>query len=58
MGSAYAEFQDGEKGTLEVGKLADIIVLSDDIFTIDPTKIGDTRVLTTIIDGKVAFEAK
>ncbi|MGB2750779.1 MAG: amidohydrolase family protein, partial [Pyrinomonadaceae bacterium] len=57
-GSAYAEFQDGEKGTLAVGMLADIIILSDDIFTIDPTKIGDTRVLTTIIDGKVAFEAK
>ncbi|HRI03810.1 MAG TPA: amidohydrolase [Pyrinomonadaceae bacterium] len=58
LGSAYAEFQDGEKGTLEVGKLADIIILSDDIFTIDPNKIGDARVLTTIIDGKVVFEAK
>jgi predicted amidohydrolase YtcJ len=57
-GSAYAEFQNGEKGTLSVGMLADIIILSDDIFTIDPTKIGDARVLTTIIDGKVAFEAK
>lgn len=57
-GSAYAEFQDGWKGTLETGKLADIIILSDDIFTIDPTKIAQTRVLTTIADGRVVFEAK
>jgi len=57
-GSAYAEFQDDIKGTLEVGKLADFIVISDDIFTIDPIKIRDSRVLTTVVDGKVVYEAK
>lgn len=57
-GSAYAEFQDGVKGTLEVGKLADFVIISDDIFTIDPIKIATAKVLTTIIDGKVVFEAK
>jgi predicted amidohydrolase YtcJ len=57
-GSAYGEFQENWKGTLETGKLADIIILSDDIFTIDPAKIAQTRVLTTISDGKVVFEAK
>ncbi|MBK8464837.1 MAG: amidohydrolase [Chloracidobacterium sp.] len=57
-GSAYAEFQENEKGTLEIGKLADLIIISDDIFTIDATKIGTAKVLTTIIDGKVVFEAK
>lgn len=57
-GSAYAEFQDGWKGTLEVGKLADFVILSDDIFVIDPVKIGAVKVLTTVVDGKVVFESK
>lgn len=57
-GSAYAEFQENWKGTLTTGKLADIIILSDDIFTIDPVKIPQVRVLTTIADGRVVFEAK
>lgn len=57
-GSSYGEFQDNSKGTLEIGKLADFIVLSEDIFTIDPTKIRDVKVLTTVVDGKVVFERK
>ena len=57
-GSAYAEFQDDVKGTLEVGKLADLIIVSDDIFTIDPVKIRDARVITTIVDGRVVYQAK
>ena len=56
-GSAYAEFQDGWKGTLEIGKLADFVIISEDIFTIDPVKIGAAKVLTTVVDGKVVFEA-
>src|SRR5436190_550368 len=57
-GAAYGEFQETVKGTLEIGKLADVIILSDDIFTIDPVKIADARVLTTIMDGKVVYEVK
>lgn len=57
-GSAYAEFQENVKGTLEPGKLADLVIVSDDIFTIDPVKIRDARVLVTIIDGKVVYESK
>jgi predicted amidohydrolase YtcJ len=57
-GSAYAEFQENDKGTLTVGKLADIIIVSDDIFTIEPAKIANAKVLTTIVDGRVVFEAK
>lgn len=57
-GSAYAEFQDNAKGTLEPGKLADFVILSDDIFTIDPVKIRDSKVLMTIVNGKVVFEGK
>jgi predicted amidohydrolase YtcJ len=55
-GSAYAEFQENWKGTLEPGKLADFVILSEDIFTIDPVKIRDVTVLKTIVDGKVVFE--
>ncbi len=57
-GSAFAEFQDADKGTIEVGKLADLIVLSDDIFTMDPTKINGVTVMTTIVDGKVVYERR
>jgi len=55
-GSAYAEFQEGVKGTLEVGKLADFVILSEDIFTIDPVKIRDVKVVLTVVDGKIAFQ--
>lgn len=57
-GSAYAEFQENVKGTLEIGKLADFVIISDDIFKIDPVKIADAKVLTTVVNGKVVFEAK
>jgi predicted amidohydrolase YtcJ len=57
-GSAFAEFQDNIKGTLEIGKVADLVILSADIFRIDPVTIGDVAVLYTIVDGKVVFERK
>ena len=57
MGSAYSEFQDKVKGSITPGKLADIVVLSDDIFTIPPEKIRDVHVLKTILGGKVVFDA-
>lgn len=55
MGSAYAEFQEKEKGSLTVGKLADMVILSDDIFAIDPAKIRDVKVLKTFVGGKVIY---
>ena len=58
QGSAFAEFQENSKGTIAVGKLADFVILSDDIFKIDPVKIWDVRVLQTIMDGKIVYEAK
>lgn len=57
LGSAYAEFQENEKGTLEVGKLADMVILSEDIFTIDPTTIANVSVLKTIVGGRVVFDS-
>jgi len=58
MGSAYASLEDGIKGSIEPGKLADLAVLSDDIFHIDPVAIEKTKVDVTIFDGKVIFERK
>ena len=57
-GSAYAEFQENVKGTIEIGKLADFVILSEDIFTIDPVKIWNVKVIATVVDGRVVYEAK
>jgi predicted amidohydrolase YtcJ len=56
--SAYAEFAEKEKGTLEPGKLADLAVLSQDIFTIPPPEMPKTTSVLTIVGGKIAFDAK
>jgi predicted amidohydrolase YtcJ len=56
-GSAYAAFSDGQVGTLEVGKLADLAVLSQDIFSVAPETIGKTRVVTTMVGGKIVYSA-
>jgi len=53
---AYAEFAEKKKGTLEVGKLADVVVLSQNIFQINPGEIQKTGVVYTIVGGKVVFE--
>jgi predicted amidohydrolase YtcJ len=55
-GSAYAEFQDKDKGTIARGKLADLVILSDDIFSIPLTAIKDVKVQTTIVGGKVVYQ--
>jgi len=56
MGSAYAEFQENNKGSITPGKLADMVILGDDIFAIDPKLIRDVQVETTILGGKVVWE--
>jgi len=55
-GSAYAEFQEAEKGTIARGKLADLVVLSDDVFSIPPARIKDVQVMTTIVGGRVVYQ--
>ena len=57
MGSAYAEFQDTVKGSITPGKLADMVILSDDLFSIDPVKIRDVKVLKTFVGGKLVYDA-
>jgi predicted amidohydrolase YtcJ len=54
--AAFASFDENIKGTLEVGKLADFVILSEDIRTIDVTKIRDVEVLETYVGGKKVFD--
>jgi hypothetical protein len=55
-GSAYVNHLDGETGSVEVGKAADLVVLDRNIFEFK--SIGDAAVMATIVNGKVAFLAE
>ncbi|HZW57697.1 MAG TPA: amidohydrolase [Nitrososphaerales archaeon] len=55
--SAYAEFEENRKGTLEPGKLADITVLSQNILTAPPPEIPKTQSVLTIVGGKIVHDA-
>ncbi|HNS32127.1 MAG TPA: amidohydrolase [bacterium] len=56
INNAYASFEETVKGSISAGKLADMAVLSDDIFTIAPERIRDVRVEMTVLGGKVVFK--
>mgnify|MGYP000524511969 CR=1 FL=1 len=53
---AYLNFEEDIKGSLEPGKLADMIVLSEDLLTIDPDRIMEVEVEQTYVDGKLVFD--
>jgi hypothetical protein len=55
--SAYAEFAEKDKGTLEPGKLADLAVLSQDIFTVPLQDLPKTESILTLVGGKVVYDA-
>ncbi len=55
LGSAYAEFAEKDKGSLAPGKLADIAVLSQDIFTVAPPDLMNTKAMLTLVGGKVVY---
>jgi hypothetical protein len=57
QGSAYSEFAEDRVGTLEAGKLADLAVLSQDIFSVAPRSVGKTRVVLTMVGGRVVYGA-
>ncbi|MGC2198311.1 MAG: amidohydrolase family protein [Terriglobales bacterium] len=57
LGAAMGGHREQSEGSLEPGKLADQIVISHDLFKIEPTKIGKTQVLLTMVGGKVAYES-
>lgn len=53
--NAYAEFMENRVGSLEPGKLADLIVISQDLYKIPPEKIGETKVLLTVVEGRIVW---
>jgi predicted amidohydrolase YtcJ len=55
--SAYAEFSEQEKGSIEPGKLADLAVLSQDIFTVPPGDLPKTQSVLTLVGGKAVYDA-
>jgi predicted amidohydrolase YtcJ len=57
LGAAFAGRRDKTEGSLEKGKLADLIIVSQNIFEIDPHKISETKVRTTIVGGKVVYQS-
>jgi predicted amidohydrolase YtcJ len=58
LGSAYAEFAEEHKGSIETGKLADFVVLDRDPRKVDPKEIKDIAVLQTVIGGETVFEKR
>jgi predicted amidohydrolase YtcJ len=56
-GSAFAEFEEGEKGTISVGKLADIAVPSQDIFAVPLDALPATESVLTLVGGKIVYDA-
>ncbi|MHC4596746.1 MAG: amidohydrolase family protein [Planctomycetota bacterium] len=56
MGSAYASFEQDIKGSIEVGKLADFVILSQDPTNVPPDTIKDIEVEKTYVGGKLAYE--
>ena len=56
LDAAYGSFAEGEKGSIEVGKLADLVVLSQDILAVPDDSLMKTEVLATIVDGRVLYE--
>ncbi len=56
INNAYASFEENIKGSIEEGKLADLVILSDDILTCPENNIKDIKALLTMIDGKIVYE--
>jgi predicted amidohydrolase YtcJ len=55
-GAAYAEFEEGAKGTIGAGKLADLVVLTADPFKVAPEALRDVKVAATIVGGKLVYQ--
>ena len=56
--AAFANFEENEKGSIEKGKLADFVILDNDLMMSSEGKILDTKVLSTFIGGKIVYQRK
>jgi predicted amidohydrolase YtcJ len=56
-GGAFAEMAENDKGTIAAGKLADLAVLSQDVFRVPADKLPETTSVMTIVDGRIAYDA-
>jgi predicted amidohydrolase YtcJ len=57
INGAYASHEEAIKGSISVGKLADFVVLSDDLHTVPPDKIKDIQIVRTVVGGKTVYNA-
>jgi predicted amidohydrolase YtcJ len=58
IGSAYAQFEEGKKGALKPGQFADFIILSSDLTKIPPSEYVKTRVLRTVVGGRIVYQSQ
>jgi len=58
VGSAYAQFEEGKKGTLKVGQFADFVMLSNDLTKVPPSEYVKSRVLRTVVGGRTVYESR
>jgi hypothetical protein len=56
--AAFANFEENEKGSIEVGKFADFTILDKDIMKVDEKELPNTKVVATFINGEMVFEAE
>jgi predicted amidohydrolase YtcJ len=56
INNAFAAFEEDRKGSIRVGNVADLVVLSDDIYAIDPREIRNVRVQMTVVDGRIIID--
>ena len=57
IGAAWAGHREAEEGSLTPGKLADVVVLSQDLFAVEPHQMGETQVLLTVVGGRIVHDA-
>ena len=57
LDAAYGSFAENEKGSITPGKVADLVVLSQDILSVPDDRILDTEVLATMVNGKILYES-
>jgi predicted amidohydrolase YtcJ len=55
--AAYASFEEGIKGSLERGKLADLVMINDDLTRVAPETIRDAKILLTVVGGRIVYES-